>query len=488
MHDTDADSTLPRPEAQAPPARARFTPVAAALCGLAALGAPASTARASDVTVTIDERTRHQTIEGFGASGCWWPRYVADFPPAERRRMLELLFTDRGAALTIYRYNIPAGRGEDVVRRDRRTVDLEAAPGRYDYRRDAKAIGILREVRSLGVEHFVLFANSPPARMTRNGKVSGGDGGGSNLRGDMREAFATYLVDVAAHLKKTHDLPHVAISALNEPQWRWGQKWRGQEGCHYSPQEAAAMIKALVLAVRAAKLDAAVEAPESGSWKSSPPYAETMFADPVLNEAVDTFAVHSYWSNRQHKRQFVESFRRKHPTKRLAMTEYCQMKHGHDLSIDGGLHLANVLHDDLTVGSVVTWQWWLAIGPGGYRDALIYAHPTTRKIEPTKRLWTLANWSRFVRPGAVRVAAESSADDLRASAFLSKDGRELTCVVINNADEPVRARVEARAFGRARRSVHVTSARHDLARGTMARGGVTFPARSVSTLVLRGGG
>lgn len=170
------------------------------------------------IRLKIDPGKRFQTIEGFGASGAWWPNYVAEFPDEERAGLLRLLFTGDGADLSIYRYNLPAGDGPDVTDRLRRTVSVETSPGEYDFGRDWKARRILAEVRALGVEKFVLFSKSPPPRMLVNGKVSGGPDGGSNLRSDSRADFARYLVDVVEFLRKEHDLPDVTLSPINEPQ------------------------------------------------------------------------------------------------------------------------------------------------------------------------------------------------------------------------------------------------------------------------------
>ncbi|HEX2906201.1 MAG TPA: glycoside hydrolase family 30 beta sandwich domain-containing protein, partial [Phototrophicaceae bacterium] len=58
------------------------------------------------------------------------------------------------------------------------------------------------------------------------------------------------------------------------------------------------------------------------------------------------------------------------------------------------------------------------------------------KIEETKRLWTLGNYSRFVRPGAVRLEVETDNEVVRASAYRNATSGTLTLVVINNSVDP----------------------------------------------------
>lgn len=116
------------------------------------------------------------------------------------------------------------------------------------------------------------------------------------------------------------------------------------------------------------------------------------------------------------------------------------------------------------------------------QDALIYAHPETRKIEPTKRLWTMGNFSRFIRPGAIRVAAETDAD-LKVSAYLSGDGQRIAVVLINNGEaRPARLESSAGAFASA--EAWTTSAEHDLAPIEASAARVDLPARSITTVVV----
>ena len=446
----------------------------------------AAAAAAQDVTITVDLDRKHQVIEGFGASGAWWPSWVGDYPRAKQDQLLDLLFTaERGIALSIYRYNIPAGGGAEIRRPERATVQIEKSPGTYDLSADRKALEIVRGARKRGVERFVLFANSPPARLTRNGLTSGGENGGSNLRPGAEAEFAKYLVDVATKIRDAYDLPHVAVAPINEPQWKWGEKRRGQEGCHYTPAEAAAAIRATIEESQRRKTGFRIEAPESGEWDRTMPYAQTMFADPVIDRHVQELAIHSYWTDDAKRRRAATALREQFPNKRIVMSEFCQMQNGHDVGIDSAVAMAETIHDDLTIGGVISWQWWLGVAAGGYKDGLIYAHPKTQQIEPTKRLWALGNWSRFVRPGFRRVGAEVNGDGgVKATAFSSGDGKRVACVMINAATQPVTVDIAVAGRVRTKLSLFVTDEARDLAKVEPQGDDIVLPPRSVSTLAI----
>ena len=98
----------------------------------------------------------------------------------------------------------------------------------------------------------------------------------------------------------------------------------------------------------------------------------------------------------------------------------------------------------------VSWQWWRAIG-GDYKDGLIreYTNPDLQdgRVEESKLMWILGNYSRFIRPGAVRMAitatdksgqivpeGDTNQKGLMCSAYRNTNG-QWVMVVINYADQ-----------------------------------------------------
>ena len=57
-----------------------------------------------------------------------------------------------------------------------------------------------------------------------------------------------------------------------------------------------------------------------------------------------------------------------------------------------------------------SWQWWRAVG-GDYKDGLIreYTNDDLKdgRVEDSKLMWALGNYSRFIRPGAVRLSVSA---------------------------------------------------------------------------------
>jgi O-glycosyl hydrolase len=161
--------------------------------------------------ILVDFTQELQTLEGFGASGAWWAQDVGGWEDEVRERIVKLLFDqEEGIGLSIYRYNIGGGDGESIPDAWRRAETFEVEPGVYDWSRDANAVWVLKAAQRAGVEHFVAFANSPPARMTVSGRTNGEENGLSNLAPEMYAEFANYLVDVVRHLQDGGDPDRMA--------------------------------------------------------------------------------------------------------------------------------------------------------------------------------------------------------------------------------------------------------------------------------------
>lgn len=113
-----------------------------------------------------------------------------------------------------------------------------------------------------------------------------------------------------------------------------------------------------------------------------------------------------------------------------------------------GISLARIIHNDLVEADCSGWQWWTtfekdASSGNEERFALIRYilnnQQTDGVYRPTKLLYALGNFSRFIRPGMKRVdvmrldglsAADAIANQM-VSAYIDEINHELVIVVIN---------------------------------------------------------
>ena len=96
---------------------------------------------------------------------------------------------------------------------------------------------------------------------------------------------------------------------------------------------------------------------------------------------------HSYWSNNIAKESFRNWMKILYPDVKMRTSEWCEMVNGSDVTMDSAYHLAQQIAEDLTILNVVSWQNWVGVAPGGYRDGLIYIDEASQKFRALKRLW-----------------------------------------------------------------------------------------------------
>ena len=452
-------------------------------------------------TLTIDESVTHQTLESFGTSGAWWSQYVGTWDDkylntmkTNRQRIATLLYDQKyGIGLTGYRYNLGAGSADSGLgnywEETRRAESFEVAPGEYDWSKDEGAQWFLQEVVRLGADEITLFFNSPLERLTISGKAQVNPGDTKNIEPENYAEWAVYACDVAEYFI-SQGVPVKFISPINEPQWAWDD---GQEGCHYEPTQIAGVYIAFLEEMQKRPALAGVElsGPESGEWGGQTiQYVNALLSNEVLRAHFQAIDCHSYWSDTNAKFSFMSWFQRAYPDVKIRMSEWCEMVNGTDLTMDSAIHLAQCLQEDLTVLNAVSWSTWVGVSPGGYRDGLIHAidnGSSGKSIVPLKRLWAYGNYTRYIRPGFIRVDTQGSESAQPVAFKGERDGKQqLIVVLINEKLTPQRLELSGDFSQYRTMEIHETSANRDLARtysGAVTTD-ITLPAQSVVTLVI----
>jgi O-glycosyl hydrolase len=196
---------------------------------------------------------------------------------------------------------------------------------------------------------------------------------------------------------------------------------------------------------------------------------------------------------------------REYPEWSLWQTEYCVMDGpdgkggtGRDLGMNTALDVARVIHYDLTLANASAWQWWTAVSEADYKDGLIYTDwqkpGDPESVYPSKLLWVLGNYSRFIRPGTRRVELAGDGHGPKGvlgSAFVDQTHRRVVAVYVNEDTQTHRIlpRVEISAGWRlAGVDAYLTSGAPEddlrLVAHTRRLDAWELPPRSVTTLVL----
>lgn len=481
---------------------------------------------------------QEQMIDGFGASDAWSMWRIGEWDDSLQVKVADWLFsTDKGIGLSVWRFNAGAGsasQGDSAqINLDTRTEYFEKQTGQRRF---------LRLAKERGVPTFLAFYNSPPVHLTQNGLATNtGRGGTLNLRADAYADFASYMANMLETAKREDGIDFAYVCPVNEPDGHWNWQGPKQEGSPATNREIARVARLLDAELQKRRLGTKILINESSDlrcmlgvyeadWQRgneiqcfwNPDSADTYVGD--LKSVADVMAGHSYWTNTPvlmpgdadyetvglygYRKRVADALRE---VKRgFWMTELCIMGNdeeihgggGFDFSMEEALYVARVMHYDLTVANARSWQWWRAAG-GDYKDGLIRMYvkgerlgrgkgvAESNMVRDSKLMWTLGNYSRFVRPGAVRLDVEGgmSPRGLMLSAYRNGDG-SVAVVAINysEADRLVNVAMPASLSKKKVAVAYRTSDRpgEDLKEvGKMRLGKVTLPARSVTTLIVR---
>ncbi|MEZ3597461.1 MAG: xylanase [Paramuribaculum sp.] len=445
--------------------------------------------RKAELTYVADPSKTYQTIDNFGASDAWSMWTVGEMPQPTQERVARLLFSSaddaegnpEGAGLSIWRYNIGAGSTEQgdssYINRGTRTECFLNEDGTYNWDKQLGQRNFLKLAKKYGVPYLLGFLNSPPVYYTKNGLATNtGRDGTFNLQEDRYDDFARFMADVVQGLEKHDSVTLDYISPVNEPDGHWNWQGPKQEGTPATKYEIARIARLLDKELAARGMNTKVTIPESSDYRAmmrthitgpergyqiqsyfSPDSTETYVGD--LKSVGRLMAGHSYWTNTpvDSMRMFREQLRdllKKYGVD-FWQSEVCIM--GNDEEIGGGggydrtmktaLYVARMIHHDLVFADARSWQWWRAIG-GDYKDGLMFQYrepgAQTDTIVDSRLLWSLGNYSRFVRPGAVRIDvtkagskdAASATDPygLMLSAYRNADG-SFVVVAINYSEK-----------------------------------------------------
>lgn len=344
----------------------------------------------SGQTATVDLSNEEQLIKGYGAIN--HPIWYTDINAAER----ELAFGngDGQMGLTVLRIWVSDNP-------DQWALELPTA--------------------KKAVEHGVtVFATpwNPPVNMTTT------DASGQKMiNPDSYAAYAKHLNDFVTYMRD-NGVELYAISTQNEPDY-------AHDWTEWTPQQSVDFIKGY-----ADQIDCRLMSPESFQYRKN-------IYDPILNDPdalskVDVFGTHLYGT--QVADFAYPLFQQKGAGKELWMTEV-YTDSGNDANLwPMALDAAEHIHNAMVVGRFQTYVWWpmrryyalIHDGDAGHGNDANLADAGT----VTKRGWCMAHFSKFIRPGYVRVAADDNPTyNVYVSAYKDPATDAVTVVAVNKSTE-----------------------------------------------------
>jgi O-glycosyl hydrolase len=328
-------------------------------------------ASASAQVVAINPATTYQTVRGFGGfSGAGW---AAELTPAQ----VDAAF----------------GAGTGQIGLSIMRVRIDPDPSKWSTQ--------LASAQLAKAKGALLFATpwTPPASMkTNNNLISG------RLAASHYGDYATHLLNFASTMQAGGAALY-GISIQNEPDWD-----PDYEGCQWSAAEFIDFLSGQGSRFGSYK----VMAPESLNFSKT-------LTDPILNSATaapqfDIVAGHLYGVNPSD-----------YPLARSKGKELWMTEHYTDSTSDANdwtkaLPVALELHNSM-VANYSAYVWWYIRRSYGL---------LTEDGNVSKRGYIMAQFAKYVRPGAVRIAAtEKPYADVYVTAYRNTAGK-LVVVAVNN--------------------------------------------------------
>ncbi|CAG6395875.1 Glucuronoarabinoxylan endo-1,4-beta-xylanase [Actinacidiphila cocklensis] len=389
---------------------------------------------AAAAAVVVDPSARRQTIRGFG--GMNHPEWAGDLTAAQR----DTAFGNSAGQL-----------GFSILR-------IHVDEDRSNW---SKEVATAQRAVAHGA---IVFASpwNPPANMVET-FTRGSQTNAQRLRYDMYGAYAQHLNDFTQFMKD-NGVDLYAISIQNEPDyastWTW---WTASEIVTF-------------LRNNAGSISTRVIAPESFQYIKS-------MSDPILNDStalatMDILGAHLYgtaFSNFPYP-----LFQQKGQGKELWMTEvyYPNSTDSADLW-PAALGVGEHMHHAMVDAEFQAYVWWYIRRSYG---------PMREDGQISKRGAIMAHFSKFVRPGYVRInAASNPQTNVYTSAYTG--GSTVVIVAVNKATSAVSQQFTLANTSPSSVASYVTDAGRTLASlsgPSLANGTLTasLPAQSVTTFVV----
>ena len=400
---------------------------------------PVGQPKETQICVFVDRHKQFQTFMGIG--GALTDSSAETFallPKPKQREIIDAYFDEqKGIGYKVARTNIhscdfSSGSYTYVTEGDK---ELKSFSVDHDKR---YRIPFIKEAISATKGKLNIFASpwSPPAFMKDNGDILHG----GKLKPEFYQSWANYYVRFIKAYER-EGIPIWGISIQNEPMAT--QKW---ESCIYSAEEERDFLKnylgpTLKREGLAAKNIIAWDHNRDLIYQR----ASTILTDPQAAKFVWGIGFHWYepWSGGEPMFENVKLVHETFPDKHLIFTEGCVDSFNAERLNDWkfGEQYGRSMINDFNSGTVAWTDWNVLLdergGPNHVENfcfAPVHADTKTGELTYLSSYYYIGHFSKFIQPGARRIASSPSRSQLQSTAFLNPDGK-VTVVVMNASDK-----------------------------------------------------
>lgn len=416
--------------------------------------------------LAIDWNNIQQNIDGYGAAIPYIASQFVNFP--QKNKLMDLLFDPNlGIGLSILRSSIL----------EQSWGTIEPSQGNWNFTGDSAQVWVQQQAQARGVKKIMATVWSPPAWMKTNNSIANG----GYLKASMYQAFADYLATYVLQYKARFGVNIFGVSIANEPNLivNYGSsQWTAQNMHDF-------ILNNLGPTFKKDGVTAKIMMPELSPWDMT--LASTTFSDPAAAAYVGVAVSHDY--DMGYAAAKVSAAKALHLP--VWQTEVSDLGPS-DPSIADGLKWAINIHDHMTVPESNAWLYWagvLDVQDPKTGQGLILFDNSTNTFSTPKRFYALGQFSKFIRPGYVRLGCPSSPiSGVYTSAYKDPVSAMFVVVAVNNNGVSETFTIQLNVSLKAMVN-YLTDATHNLAKTSLASSiptgsiQVTLPAHSVTTFV-----
>lgn len=395
----------------------------------------------NEVAVFINPNHRFQTFLGIGgALTDAAAETFAKLPADKQQEVLRAYFSkDKGIGYTLARTNInscdfSSGMYTYVKEGDKNLESFSIQPDRNF------KIPLLKQARQMAGETFNLFVSpwSPPAWMKDNNSMLQG----GKLLPEYRDAWAGYFVKFIQAYER-EGIPVWGLSVQNEPMAK--QRW---ESCIYTAEEERDFIK---FHLGPALQQAGLKNKKLIAWDHNRDLvlhrAGTIYDDPEAAKFVWGIGYHWYetWTGSKMQHDNIRSVNGMWPEKNLLFTEGSIEKFNFSQISEWwlGEKYGSTMISDFNSGTVGWTDWNILLdetgGPnhvGNFCFAPVIADTRNGTLHYTNIYYYIGHFSKFIQPGAKRIASATNRDKLEITAFANPD-QSVVAIIMNQSNEKI---------------------------------------------------
>ena len=395
----------------------------------------------TQICVFVDPGRTFQTVLGVGgALTDAAAETFAKLPKPKQQELLDAYFDrDKGIAYTLARTNIHSCDFSSVSYTYVDEGDKELKSFSVEHDRKFRIPFIKQAIATAG-GRLNIFASpwSPPAFMKDNNNMLRG----GKLKPEFYQSWANYFVKFIRAYEK-EGVPIWGVSIQNEPMAT--QKW---ESCIYSAEAERDFLKNhLGPTIKKEGLGAKKIIIWDHNRDLIYQRVKTILTDAKAAQYVWGIGYHWYepWSGGEPMFDNVKLVSEAFPEKHLLFTEGCADAYTPERLKDwklGELYGRSMIND-FNSGTVGWTDWNVLLdetgGPNHVQNfcfAPVHADTRTGELIYTNSYYYIGHFSKFVQPGAKRIAASPSRSGLLATGFVNPDGKK-AIVVMNKGDQKI---------------------------------------------------